>query len=428
MGLWTKIKNNRFFSDVAITTIGQIVVMLVAFALNKVVSNNLTVENFGVYNLIRRSVSVVSYVMLAAMGIAVPKFIAELVEKKDERGKATYGITSLLIVCFFCLIASIILAVFPNTVAEIVFGAKEYSVYVLPIILYSVTSTLFTYICSYYRGVGDFKKYNVFQIAMQVATLVIALIAGVNLYWIIVGWSIVYGVLDLVILINFTINESKQVKPFKLCEFKDSAKTLLKYGLPRIPGEFVLFAFSLLPLSVVLHKFGLTESAYFSCAISITTMITPLFSFVGIVLLPMASKSLVNKDIKTVTKSLKVLTVLYLAISLLAIGFIELLPEFVISVLFSGEYFDAIYIVRIVIISLLPNAIYLLLRNPIDGISKVPYNTIVLIISFAITVVAMYLSPDMITCSWAYVLGYVVLGVLSYIAWFIALLQVKRKN
>ena len=60
-----------FGRDAVLTFSCQIVVMLSMLLLNKILSNQLSVEGFGQYNIIRRSSAVLSFVMLGGMGIAI---------------------------------------------------------------------------------------------------------------------------------------------------------------------------------------------------------------------------------------------------------------------------------------------------------------------------------------------------------------------
>ena len=49
--------------DVVWTFVTQIVTMISAFVVTKLVSNLFSIEEFGVYNVVRRSASVLSFVM-----------------------------------------------------------------------------------------------------------------------------------------------------------------------------------------------------------------------------------------------------------------------------------------------------------------------------------------------------------------------------
>lgn len=69
------------------------------------------------------------------------------------------------------------------------------------------------------------------------------------------------------------------------------------------------------------------------------------------------------------------------------------------------------------IFSIIPNAYYLLLRNPLDGKSKFPYNTVCLLISFMVYIILLLFAPDIKVCAVDTIAAYTVLGILTFISW-----------
>ena len=61
--------------DVVWTFALQIGVMVCAFVITKLLASRLSIDDFGQYNVIKRSVQVLSFVMLAGVGIALPRYI-----------------------------------------------------------------------------------------------------------------------------------------------------------------------------------------------------------------------------------------------------------------------------------------------------------------------------------------------------------------
>ena len=98
--------------DVIWTFTIQMAIMLCAFAITKILSNRLSVDDFGQYNLIKRSVQVLSFVMLAGVGIALPRYIP-LYQKGENRKPIFPLLTAALIyiigiTLFVCIICELI--------------------------------------------------------------------------------------------------------------------------------------------------------------------------------------------------------------------------------------------------------------------------------------------------------------------------------
>ena len=410
-----KIKDDRFGYDLIITFGGQMIVMLLAFVLNKIISNQYSVEMFGTYNLVRRFIGVITFVMLASQGIAIPKFIAESEARKINKKTESYMISSLVIIISLFMIITILMVGTKSWIGKTVLGELKAQQYVLPSCLYSFGSCLVTYAYSYYRGINKFIEYNIVNIIMQVGTIIICFIVPQNLLIVYYAWSIfliTYGGLEIskiFLKTHFSLHKIKE-KLF-------TVPVLLKYSIPRIPGEFILFAYNLLPLTIITNKFGMEEVGYFSAAVSINSIITPLFSLVGTVLLPLVSQSKVNHSEKEVNSKIRILGIIYLIVGVIGVAFVYLFGELILTILFNKSYIACMPIVKLTILSIIPNSVYLLLRNPIDGISDFPHNTICLIVSFLVYIIMLQFSKTVEMCAIAMIVSYTFLGVLSFLVW-----------
>lgn len=414
--LLKKIKKDHFYKDLLVTFSGQIVVMGLTFVLNKIISNQYSVSDYGLYNLIKRFIAVISYIMLMAMGIAIPKYISEAKAQKNKKLMESYMICGLLLIISMFLILFFILLLGKSVFSRLIFADASASKYIFSGCLFAFGSCLVTYAYSFYRGTNDFIRYNMVNIAMQIIMILVTLIITDNLYelyslW---GWLLLaYGVFEIVIIYknnHFRIqNIKKKVKPVW--------KSMIAYALPRIPGEFALFAYNLIPLIIITYKFGNMQVGYFSAALSINSLVTPMFGLVGTILLPLVSSSRIMHKEEDINRKIKELAYIYIVVSLLVIILIYLFGGELLSLLLNSEYKKCIHIVRITSLSILPNAFYLLLRNPLDGKSDFPYNTVCLLIGLLAYIVALLFAPSIEMCAVATIISYSMLGIFSLLAW-----------
>ncbi|HFR3432958.1 TPA: hypothetical protein ACHU8I_002137, partial [Streptococcus suis] len=147
---------------------------------------------------------------------------------------------------------------------------------------------------------------------LQLLTLLTVLFIKDNLLLLHYSWSIL-----LLIYATFEILTLYKKYNFSFKNYNNklgTLKTLFEYGFPRVPGDFVLFAFNLAPMIVVNSNFGTEQVAFFSAALSINALITPVFSLVGTILLPFVSKSMVNNSVDNMKNKIKVLGVIYIII------------------------------------------------------------------------------------------------------------------
>lgn len=126
-----------------------------------------------------------------------------------------------------------------------------------------------------------------------------------------------------------------------------------------------------------------------------------------------------------VKKQVRYLSILYLLFSFIVVFFGIIFSKQIMQILYSNEYTEQLNIAKILLITLIPRAQFLLLRNPIDAISVRPVNTISLCLSFLIMLLIMFFSNSVTLMAWSFVISDLVLAVLSMIFWSF---MVNRKS
>ena len=153
--------------------------------------------------------------------------------------------------------------------------------------------------------------------------------------------------------------------------------------------------------------------------INFVNIITPLFSFLGIILLPYISQAIARHKMAATNRLIMRLSILYTLAALVFIALLWLFTEFLTTLLFSSSYVSTIHLTRIMILAILPQAAYMLFRNTIDAISVVPYNAIILGICLLAMVVTFMQSVTPVHFAWAYVAVSGIQGLLSWITWMV---------
>ena len=80
----------KMTKDVVWTFIIQMMIMLCSFVITKLLSNRLDMDEFGQYNLIKRSIQVLSFMMLAGVGITLPRYIPLYQTGRHEKAYTLY--------------------------------------------------------------------------------------------------------------------------------------------------------------------------------------------------------------------------------------------------------------------------------------------------------------------------------------------------
>lgn len=413
---------SRFSKDLIITVVGQGLLMILALVINKINSINLGATDYSIFNVAKKSVGIISGIMAVSLGIALPRYIAM---KQNYDKKARYLIGSLMIMIIASLVVCLVMFILRNWFGVVIFGDAGFENLIMPMVLYSFSVAFSTIIYSYYRGCNAYYKYNISQMIVNIAMLIIAIFVRKSIKWILLLWGISIIVISIIFLLLILKSLREELGNLRMPT--KELRELSLFGLPRIIGEIALFSFTTVPLIIIAHREGIDNNYLISTAINISGMIFPVFSFAGVILLPYVSNAVSDNDIKRIDKPIFVMGLLYIVFSLFVIAFIDLFPKFVISLLFSEEFLPSVRTTTILIWSILPASLYYLLRNPIDGLSRIPFNTINLAISFGILCGLVVYFNDYDGYALAFIIGYSILCLLSIISFLYCRRRIMRK-
>lgn len=194
-------------------------------------------------------------------------------------------------------------------------------------------------------------------------------------------------------------------------------KELFIYSFPRLFGDFFLFAYSAFPAIYIGTTLGLEQTSYYSVGISLVTMVTPIYSFLGVVLLPTVSKMMVTHQVKEANRLVSKLALAYIVLALLFTGILYFGIDVFIHLFFADKYLVASNIGKVIVLSILPQSIYLLYRNPNDAVSVFPFNTIMLAVSFVILVAGFMYFHTLLQYAYVYLLIAIFQCCSSVLAW-----------
>lgn len=411
--------NSGMGKDVVWTFSLQITIMLCSFVITKLLASRLSIDDFGQYNVIKRSVQVLSFVMLAGVGIALPRYIPIYRNSTPARRIAPLLGAALIYIIGVSLLVFLVCMVFSSQMQDIIIGQSGNMGLLLVALAYAFALAMAQYAYAYYRGVGNFKWYNGAQLGVQLSiVLPLIFLPELTVKRVFVSWLVLTT-----LLVAFYIGRELWLFSRRNGTFASDTpltshlNTIIKYSSGRLLADFFLFSLSAFPLIYISNAQGLQSTAYYSVGITFVTMVTPLFSFMGIILLPYVSECIAKGEIKAANRLINRLTLLYLGASLLITLILYIFTSFLTYLLFAGSYVVATDLTRIMILAILPQAIYLLFRNPIDAIAVIPYNTIILGVCLVVMVVGFAFSTTITQFAWAYLGVSVLQGLLSWLTW-----------
>lgn len=417
-----KIKNSQLSKDILYVFLGQIAIMLSVFGINKIVSYYMGVESFAVYNLIKRAGGLLACVVSGGLTIALPRYLARHTSSStfDRAIASSLTEASILIVSIYGLIVTAVCFLFPSQFNYIFFQSNEinYSL-ILVVVVFALGQTYSNLLFSYYQGIGNFKKYNIAQFICSSLCLFFAYIFRSNLYTFVLTSYLTLLIIGLCPMLYLKGRNSKKVTSDNRIKRINTIvrSKLLKYGTPRLLHDLMLFAQDVIPLIIILHRFDIHIVGLYSAGLSIPLTISPLFAFTGGVFLQRVSLLVKQNDWKAINKMINIALIIFTAIAIVGTLILILTKEFIVTLMFSSEFNEVIPLVPYFALSLLPRAIYLLYRNPLDAVSERPYNLYITTLRTALLILFLFWGKSTIDCAKAYLYSSIVMAILPLIIW-----------
>ena len=303
--------------DILLTLSSQIVIMCSALVVNKILSETMGVEGYGQYSIIKKSSAVLSFMMLGGMGITLPKFLSSYLAENDiSRYLFTIkvAIKSVLVITLILLIIYIL---GQKYLIDSVIGDTNVFLYYIAF-FYAFSVCISTLLFSYYRGSDLFVLFSLSQIINQ-----LLLVGCVFLFENSVGTVFLSWAVCTTLFIIYSVFREKQKKIFQFVANglanHGHCRLILTYSVPRLLGDILLFLFAAFPIIYIGNKLGIKYSGYFAVGVMFITIVSPLFSFLGTVLLPYVSRAIVKKEFVIANKIINKLLLLYIILSIIIV-------------------------------------------------------------------------------------------------------------
>ncbi len=380
--------------------------MSLGFITIKIAANRFVIEDYGIYNISRRVISLITFPVLLGLGISVPRYIS-MGGIKNQTISSNYWYSAIFLLFFSFLLFRLFFFSFSNIFFSY-FNYEALELYSTPILISIGGLSLITLCYSYFRVI-NIKIANLVNIFIAIMPIFGIVFGESRLYCVIfytgIGWLFVASLF--VIIISY-----KNLENFEFRKSRQFVSELVFFGSPRVVGEFALFGFFAIPVFVSANIYSLVYSSFLGLAISIFQLFVSLLDFINVILLPRVGDLLAKKEVVLIQREINFLLKLSIIYYFLTLLFVFFFIEFFIVYFFGEKFLPSSNIFLILSISLLPYIVYSLLRNVLDVFSKVPYNAINLSLSLIIILVLLYLK--IFTAEWAIVLGVFILGFNTY--------------
>jgi O-antigen/teichoic acid export membrane protein len=403
-------------TDLLLTAITQFAVMAGTFFVYGMISRFFSAKGVGEYALIRRALYFLQPVALLGITVAVPKFLPMHREKAERTQIAAIGFA---IVMGGSILIALIMIFRKDWFAVLIFGDPNAHALVASFAAIAIAFGFHSYVYSYFRGMLNMNSANSLDLmnSMVLPLVAVAVCAHSTLSNSILVLAATTA-LWTAIAARPLWREIWEAKQEKYC--KALTKSLLRYGLPRIPGDFALAGLLLGAPWVVAQSADLAEAGRFAIAQTILVVPGAGLAALGIVLLPYVSERLADGDFQSVKTSSVNLFHAILDNSIYFGLHVFIMADVIVRLWVGQSMIGAKEFIRILIIVVPFHVTYFVFRSVIDATTVKPATTINLVIAFG-TFAGCYALLKQVGISagfaaaFSLATAYFVLGILTFI-------------
>jgi O-antigen/teichoic acid export membrane protein len=410
-------KGKRWQTGV-LTLFTELLVLLSGLLTLRLAGILLGTVGFGEYAIAKRAMSIITFPILLGLGISIPRYVAfhKGVAQSEKPNSLIYLLAGVTISAPLVALFAIIATGYPTHFTRVFFGNSSYETFAWPIVLITVGLYLQTLVYGYLRGLLAMNRANLFRLLMMGFIPPMAILFSnmdVARCLLITGWG--WTILSLIFSAYLILEQD--LSDINLGFLPQRMYELLRYGVPRVPGEFALFGIFAVSTFIVSHKSGIEAAGFFSFGVSLLQLIGAVFSTVGILLLPYVSRLRAEENWTAIRAHVLSFLLGSVFVSIcLVVGF-QLTLSLIVP-LWMGESFNqAVDVSRWLLWAAIPYVFYIVLRNPIDAVATYPYNSINLTIVFIISTGLMWVFYPLVLPQIVIFLALIVLGVLTIVSW-----------
>jgi|SRR5690348_8974297 len=397
--------------EYAPTVLTELAVMGCQILVYKLAAHYLGNIGFSEYALVRRTVTLMMPIPILGLSIGLPRYISYSKGRNDSEAADRYYGGTLWCAGFGAAICFVLINSFSGVFGYLFFGSRNYAILSFPMSLMILGLCAHTVACGYFRGHMQLNRANALQFINLACLPILAFVFA-------------HGSLRTLLLVigSFWI----AISTIALCFTPLGAiaksgtkeiRQLLKYGIQRIPGDFILGAIFTLPATFIAHLQGVREAGFVAFGISVVSMIGGIFAPASLVLLPKATLLLAEGARKKLWIHLRpILTTTAVASVMMSALIWWLVPNLI--RLYLGPGFETVVpIVRFLVLGALPYSLYLILRNLVDAYHEHGVTAVILSVGLLVLIVGGYvgrgLSDATLGILSAFLLTQVVIAALS---------------
>jgi O-antigen/teichoic acid export membrane protein len=395
------------------TLITELAVLAAGILVLRLAAQFLGAAGFGEYTLSRRAIGLLYLPLVMGLGVAAPRYVA-IARAGALPGYAanSFAVASLTVGLLPTVIVIALMNLNPAGASTVLFGNASMTHLVPAATLALGGLTIHGLVYAVFRGGGQMQAANLMQflnygVIPVAAFLVVPHHAAAVLTATGAAWIVTSGIALLALLVRATGHTGSQRS------VTDHLRLLLRFGIPRIPGEFALVGLFAFPALIALRAHGVVVAGQLSAALSLLTIVSSVFAPVGLVLLPRASAQAAMGDLAGLQRLVGRMLGGGIILVIIAVAIGELLIPVFVPWYFGPAFIVATPVFQACLVGAIPYVVYVLLRNVLDALDVRALNSRNLVITLVLLVTLCLLNTDIMSMAFSLLTALTLLSILS---------------
>ncbi|OLB93119.1 MAG: hypothetical protein AUI15_19245 [Actinobacteria bacterium 13_2_20CM_2_66_6] len=334
-------------------------------------------QGFGEYSLSRRTLSLLMPLAVLGVDLGIARYVAYAEAEKSGKSPS-FAAASVIVLAAGVGVVSGVLVAASGFWSQVFFGSPAYSSLVLALPPLLAGAGLHTLAFGYLRGLDRIQEANVLM-AINMGLLPLAAIVAFH--------GSVLAILDAMGIGMTLVAGAVLVRlPLRFADLKDRLRVLLRFGIPRMPGDFFSLLLFAMPGILVAHSADIRVAGIVAFGVAAVSMIGSSLTPVSFVLLPVAARLLAAGKVRQLRSEVVDVVGITLAGSLVLVVLLEVFAGPIVAIYLGPSFSSGVDVLRLTLIGALPWAAYITLRSVIDARHVTPINARNLAISFVFAV------------------------------------------
>lgn len=362
-------------------------------------------EELDLYVVVRRTVSFAFPFVLLGSAVGITRFVAMRGDELEQRRYLTASLGWVIPLALLTMLAGL---VWRAPLSWIVFGSGAQAHLVPPLALMVASVSVYGLGYSYLRGRGRLFAANMAQVLALAGSPWIAFLLFDDLEAVCWATGAGWALIALVCI-------APQFRAGLPRGLGRERGDLLRYGMPRVPGDLAFGALLTVPVYAVARTHGLAASGEVGFGATLLNITAALFAPMSLVLLPASASQLAAGDHAGLSRRIGRLSRLTLLASVAMTVAFEVAAGPILELYLGPTARHYVDMSRIAFLGALPFGVFIGLRSLLDAYYHTPRNGINLTTAFLLLVLGSVF--HFVVPTPASLMAWMMAGALGYLGW-----------